>query len=473
VTRLLDKTPWLIPAFLLFCPCAARGEATAAPGPPPAAAEAPSARPPPGAIEQIDAWLDKTKAPAPWLTWGADLRFRADYLDAANLNSRLPGHETSQQKYRPRWWSTLTPAKGVDVNARIIWEGRHNSEPHNLPTFVPNEVLIDVLNLRLTHPAGLPLTLTVGRQDIVLGDGWLVGDGTPLDGARTTFFDAVRLTLDLRDVQTIADLIYLDHDYDSDRWIPPLEGMPAPLMEQDERGFILWVANRSLKNTEVDGYYIYNVAQRVARNGDEAYLHTFGGRAAGDLGDRWRYRAEGAHQFGARNGRSLRAFGFTSAVTYLLKDAWKGQVRGTYEFLSGDDPDTRTNEAFVVPWGRYDRFSQILGTTWALETRKYEITNLHRLGPGFACHPTGAVELSGDYYLMFADENSMTGVTNRRSFSADGKFRGQMLQAQARWQMTRHLKSRILVEFFFPGNYYTDYRGDMATFLRGELYFTW
>jgi hypothetical protein len=472
--RLLDKTPWLIPAFLLFCPCAVRGEAPAAPAaPPPAAAEAPSAKPPPGAIEQIDAWIDKTKAPAPWLTWGADLRFRNDYLDGANLNNNLVGHETNVQKYRPRWWTTVTPARDLDLNVRIMWEGRHFSEPHGTPDFDAGEVFIDVLNVRARNVFGSPLTLTLGRQDIVLGDGWLVADGTALDGPRSTFFDAVRLTLELKDLQTTADLIYLDLDYNGDRHIPILRSQHLSLNEQDERGFILWAANRSLRNTEINGYYMYKDCDRILRNSDQGFMHIFGGRAAGDLGDRWQYRAEGAHQFGRRSGRYLRAFGFNSAVTYLLKDEVKSRVRGTYEFLSGDDPDTRTNEAFVFPWGRWTRFSQILGTTWALETRKYEITNMHRLGPGFACNPTGAVELSGDYYLLFADENSMTGVTNRRSFSADGKFRGQMVRGQAVWQMTPHLKSCILVEFFFPGNYYTEYRGDMATFLRGELYFTW
>ncbi len=41
---------------------------------------------------------------------------------------------------------------------------------------------------------GMPLTATVGRQDIIEGVGWLVMDGTPLDGSRTVYFDAARFT---------------------------------------------------------------------------------------------------------------------------------------------------------------------------------------------------------------------------------------------------------------------------------------
>jgi len=82
--------------------------------PAPATETKPPASPAPAApsaaktgIECIDRWedfIDLTKAPAPWLTWGADLRFRAEYANNnSTLNGDIAGHETSQQKYRPRW----------------------------------------------------------------------------------------------------------------------------------------------------------------------------------------------------------------------------------------------------------------------------------------------------------------------------------------------------------------------------------
>ena len=472
-----EKAPALtVPALAAAPPEAVPAAAPAAPGDPQAPVSAePTQKKPAGALDRMDDWFDKTKTVAPWLTWGADLRFRNDYTNNnSGLDKRQVGHESHQQKYRPRWWATVTPIKDIDLNVRIMWEGRHYSAPHGTADFDHSSVLLDALNLKLTNIAGSPLSMTIGRQDIVLGDGWLVSDGTPIDGTRTAFFDAVRLALDLKDAQTLVDIISIDQAYSSDRWwAPPLHADHQALMEQSERGLILWATNRSLKNTEINGYYMYKANDRRLAKGDDGHIHTFGGRIAGDLSDRWKYRAEGVHQFGTRNDRCLRAFGVNSALTYLLKDKWNKQVRGQYEFLSGDNPDTRTDEAFVPLWSRWDRWSQIFSSTWALETRKDEITNLHRFGPGFACNPTDRLELSGDYYLLFADENSMIGARNRVNFSADGAFRGQMIQTQVRYQFTRHLKGRILTEFFFPGNYYTDARNDVATFLRGELYFTW
>ena len=362
----------------------------------------------------------------------------------------------------------------MDFNLRIVWEGRHFIAPDGMPDFDHSSVLLDTLNLKLTRIAGSPLSMTIGRQDIILGDGWLVIDGTTIDGSRTTFFDAVRMSLDIEQALTLVEVIYVDNHYDSDRWwAPPPHADHQGLMEQNERGLILWATNRSLKNTEINGYYIYKANDRVLRGGDDGHIHTFGGRAAGDLSDHWKYRAEGAHQFGLRNDRCLRAFGFNSQLAYRVKDKWSHEVRGQYEFRSGDDPDTRTNEAFAPLWNRWDSWSQVLASAFALETRKYEFTNLHRIGPGVTGKPTEKLELVGDYYLLFADENSMTSARNRANFSAGGAFRGQMIQTQVRYQFTRHLKGRILTEFFFPGNYYADARNDVATFLRGELYFTW
>ena len=426
-------------------------------------------------LAEIDAWIEKTKTIPPWFTWGADLRFRADYTNNnSGLNQELAGHETSQQKYRPRWWGTVTPAKGIDLNMRITWEGRHFSVPAAGPDFDHSVVLLDTLNVKATNFLGTPLSFTIGRQDIVLGDGWLVNDGTALDGSRTTFFDAVRMSIDVKEIQTLFDVIYIDNHYDSNRWwAPPLHNDHQALSEQNERGLIFYATNRSVKNTEISGYYMYKENDRRLRNGDDGHIHTFGGRVAGDLSDHWKYRAEGAHQFGSRNDQNLRAFGFNSGLTYLVKDKWNHQIRGQYEFRSGDDPNTRTNEAFAPLWNRWDYWSQILASTFAMESRKSDFTNYHRIGPGVTSNPTDRLELVADYFLLFADENSMTGARNRVNFSENGKFRGQMIQTQARYQFTKHLKGRILVEFFFPGNYYTDYRNDVATFLRGELVFTW
>ena len=58
--------------------------------------------------------------------------------------------------------------------------------------------------------SGVPLDFKIGRQDLFLGNGWLVGDGTPLDGSRTFYFDAIRATLPLLPSPSMNPIAELD-----------------------------------------------------------------------------------------------------------------------------------------------------------------------------------------------------------------------------------------------------------------------
>ena len=60
-----------------------------------------------------------------------------------------------------------------------------------------------------------------------------------------------------------------------------------------------------------------------------------------------------------------------------------------------------------------------------------------------------------------------------RRFQRRRTFPRRVLGLKAIYTFNKHLKGLVWTEFFFPGDYYTDFRNDVVTFLRGELYFTW
>jgi hypothetical protein len=427
-------------------------------------------------IDQGDQWIDQTKTPVPWMKWGADLRFRDEYLKSPGLNDHdaAPAfRESNWQRYRARWWMTLTPVKNLDLNLRIEWEGRHNSVPDSAIEWAKEAVRIDTANIKLTNVLDTPLTLTLGRQDILLGDGWLVFEGTPVDGSRTTFFDAARGTLEVKDIDTTFDFIYINQNARGNALVEPLLDFRLKVTEQNEQGFILWAANHSIKKTEIDGYYMYKAMQRVAANGDNGFIHTVGARIAGDIDEHWKYRAEGATQWGERNGQNLRAFGFNSKLTYQFKDPMDNQLRVAFEYLSGDNPGSKgTNEAWAPLWGRWPQWSELYGYVLpdTGDSRVYESTNLYRLAGGWSISPMPKMVLAADYHLLFAPENTKAGTAG---FSDSGAFRGQLFTLLTTYQFSKHLKGHILAEFFCPGNYFASPRNDMATMLRGELVFTW
>ncbi len=460
--------------------------------------EAPGEQPAPP-TDPLTEFIESTKQPLPWMEWGADLRLRQIYFDnAVVLSDRIPGHERNFGRYRARLWTTLTPIEDLlTVKGRLTWEGRYYDKPRAFENWYDGPVMVDKLNFELKHPGDLPLSLKVGRQDIILGNGWLVLDGTPLDGSRTIYSDALKLTWDISDTNKL-DLYYIDQDGEDDRYIPSFNGPHGgeeEQIEQEERGVIGWYTWKPRKVTEVNALFIYkhldalpgavrtNVGAPFNSFGDNGEIYTFGGRVVHSFNDHWKLRFEGAYQFGHKQsanpadtaGPDLSAFGFNGRLTYSLKDEWNTQFRLSWEYLSGDDPDSDQDEEFDPLWGRWPQFSELYVYTYAPETRIGEVTNLHRLGFGVTTFPVKQLELCADYHLLMANENTRRGATvaGVNAFAQDGDIRGHLFTALLRYKISPHVFGHLIGEVLLPGDYYHDDYNDTATFLRGELTLRW
>ncbi len=345
--------------------------------------------------------------------------------------------------------------------------------------------------------------MQLGRLDLSFGDNWLVFEGTPLDGSRTINFDAARASYEWKARKTTIDAVYIDQGARNDRWLPPIrvssdtiEGEKQPIkkaqIEQNERGAILYVTNKSLAKTQLDGYFIYKGCRKEAvrddddpnlktnlGRGDDADLYTLGARVVGTPAPAWRYRAEGAYQTGTKNGVTLRAFGLNSALMFAPKLKTSPELRLAYEFLSGDDPGTKDrNEGFDILWGRWPRWSELYIYTYAPESRISQLGNLHRFGPGLTIKPTPKVDWLTDFNLLYADETPAATAF----LSGQGRFRGKLLTSSIRAKLSPSLSGHLWSEFFFPGDFYSagdpadpakPARRDTAIFLRAELILSW
>jgi hypothetical protein len=426
--------------------------------------------------------------PATW-SGGADLRLRevaienANALDNANISA-----ERHFQRYRARGWGQYAPAEGVKFDARLTWEGRHYAKPE-IAAFEKSysgALLFDNLSMTLAQPGGLPLTLKLGRQDILLGNGWLVADGTPIDGSRTGYLDALRATW-THSPTTSVEAILIDQNAKTRL---TLNDRKEDQTEQDEKGLILYLRNKYSANTDLDVFFMHKSNSPVSgslangnrtNNGfiiplaadpsDDGHINALGARIERQINADWKVRAETAAEWGRRNGAEMRAFGFNGRATRQLGGDWKQRLHVGYEFLSGDDPASARNEAFDPLWGRWPQWSELYGPyTYGSETRTGETTNLNRLNLGWAAkvHPT--TEISLDYHAVFADQNSKCGSAG---FSCGDKFRGHLVAAWARAKFDKHVSGHLMAEYFFPGDYYIAPKGDEAYFLRAELFLTY
>jgi len=434
-------------------------------------------------------------------TWGADLRLRWEFLDnASTLNETLPGAERSFARYRGRLWGQVAPNESFEAYGRLMWEGRYYANPDEfvipLPSQGPTNILdttysgalmFDNLYVKLNRVGDAPLTLKIGRQDIFLGNGWLVGDGTPLDGSRTFYFDAIRATYVAEPIGTTFDLIVLDNYHNTDRFPFTFNNKTEDQIEEDETGAILYARNKSLiKDTDLDGFFIYrsdDAAQLLWRvnNGFDPFgsptrdgeVYALGARIDSKLTPNWNLRAEAAFEWGNRFEEDLEAFGFNGRVTYNIGDSLSNRLHLGYEYLSGDDPDTSKVEAFDPLWGRWPQWSELYQPyTYALDSRTGEATNLQRINLGWGMKPHPTTEVTLEYNALFANENTL-GYFGSPSFSRNGDFRGNLFTGWVKVKYDKHVAGHVVAEYFDPGDYYTDLRDQSAWYLRAEVFLTY
>jgi len=417
----------------------------------------------------------------PVFQWGGDFRFRyEDYVNAQTLNNAAAFNDRNYLRARLRLWETTNPFPGVTLFGRISAEPRYwfNAASAAAEGKEWKYAILDNMYAKwTTETAGMPVTVIAGRQDIQLGEQWLVTDGTPGDGSWTNHFDGLRVTIDAKDLQTKFEVIAFNQQaYPGDR-VPILgsDAKAAALHEQDETGLILYASNKSVKNTTLDGYFMYKGDDQVTAKGDNADIYTLGGRIAGTPAEHWQYSAEAAYQWGRRNdamfktSRDIAAYGANAKLTYLFKDARNNQLSLVGEYLSGDKRSSGKDEMFDVLWGRTPRISEVWAVALGQETgRNAQYNNLFRLGASWSIAPTKSTTVSATYNALFAlEENPTRAAATNKLFSRDSSFRGHLLQLVVKHKFTKQLSGLLLAEYCPMGGYYT--HTDDMTFLRAEL----
>jgi hypothetical protein len=453
-------------------------------------------------------FMDKFHNPMEGVKMGLDVRLREIYArNIFSLNDSFgdgAGWGTGEgnwnnyhwQRYRTRWSTKWAIDEDIDFNTRLTWEfWGHVAPDESFSSFLNeksydfDEAIFDHMNIQIRNAFDMPLTLTIGRQDIILGTGWLILDGSPADGSRTIYFDAVRATYDLSETSRM-DLIYVQQYDDEAKWLKPfnhgaVDDRRHTTQYQDERAAIAYWHNKltDIHNNEL--YYIYkneensDYAKSIGRKGNDADIHTMGTRFFGNLDDNWSYTAEIAKQWGDRNGNSLRALGGNSKMTYAFHNDIKQEIHFGYEYMSGDDPDTSADEQFDSLWGDWpqsQRGGDLQSYMFTFEGDGIgNVVNIHRFGIGHSFKPAKDWTLLTDYNALWADENSLPAGKNPSgapALSGSGNFRGHMLTGLLTYQCCKNFRTQFLVDYFIPGGFYESPSGDDALFARVNMEWT-
>jgi hypothetical protein len=294
-------------------------------------------------------------------------------------------------------------------------------------------------------------------------------------------------------------MIYVHNRADEDAWLKPFHDIDRHSTEQDEHGVILYVTDKTNPDLQKEAYFIYkndNPINTPVRDKPSAWpgywskkaeIFTLGGALSGPIfgSEHWKFRSEGAVQFGKKQGmlpnahvltdmEDMQAFGTENRIEYNFNDAKKNEIHGTFEYLSGDDPGNGKNTAFDPLWGEWPQWSELYIYTYTLETMIAETTNLYRLNLGHSMKLTENVTMCTDYHLLWADENTEKDRPHigTIAFSRSGKFRGQLATWWLKYQLTKNLKGHFVVEYFMPGDYYDRGNRDSALWTRVNLEYT-
>ena len=410
-------------------------------------------------------------------TFGADFRYRIIHEHDRKLSDADANGERTWQRFRLRVNGSFQATRSAEINARLVAEPRYYTYPGKQEDngWVRDEFLIDNLNLTLRNPYDVPVTAVLGRQQIQLADNWLVGEGTPLDGTRTAYFDAIRTTWNIEEWRTSVDVMYIDNRKDSSSVITPINDINFDMIEQDERGGMVWLSHEAVERNFIDTYFIYKHDSNPTYKSDGTRIgvvgetYTVGLRGHGKATETLSYNAEIAPQFGHKNGSSLSAFAVNTWAEQRISDKKKGSIRLGYEYLSGD---SNIDKHFDKLWGREGIWSDLYtGGVDGFDGRVLDSSNLHRPHILAAVNLLDSVRAKGEYSLLFADQK--VDLADASKVDNGSMFRGHHVKASIEHTINKHLKHYVTAQCMIPGDYYSDARQDTATWFRYGVETKW
>ena len=385
--------------------------------------------------------------PAPRLKLIFVERFRFEAWDnAVNLDDAAGdnfGYTRNRTTLGLRWLA----AKNIEILGKVTNEFRVYLAPKDR-AFNGHEIFFDNLYVKWTVPGRLPFTITAGRQDINLGEGFVIADGTPGDGSRSYYFNALRVDADIHKNHKL--IFFLHAQETTDRYLPVINERFQALVEQPEKGLALYYTGNFGK-TKLDAYAIRKTTDETELWPVAGRTDTFGARAQVPILRPLMLTAEGAVQTGTYGAAGRSAFGGIAHLDYTpewsvpyLKTLTLGGI-----YLSGDDPATARMEGWDPIFSRWPKWSESYIYTLTRESRSSYWSNLTSL--------YGSLILDfgsrSDGLLMFQRMGAVEAQPGVFP-GGSGLGRGTLLKGRLNYKISKFLTGRVIWEHFIPGSFY-------------------
>jgi len=370
-------------------------------------------------------------------------------------------------RHRTTLGLSWTPRRDVALVVKLTNEFRSWLSPKNRPNDL-NEIFFDQLYVQWQGLAGTGLTLTVGRQNIMLGEGFVCLDGQPLTGSRSAYFNAVRADYAFNKHHKLTAFIsYIPR---TDTWLPVInEPDPAQALEEQANTGIGLYYQGSLGKVGLQAYYFRKDTEANTAVPQESGINTLGVRAVIPLVDRLALTAEAALQNGSLGAADRGAFGGYFHLDWKLTDSVpivRVLTLGGI-LLSGDDPETADYEGWDPLWSRWPKWSESYIYTLIREGGVARWTNFSAVYFGLNASFSKDFKARVHYYILGAPQNAPLSPAFA-GLAGEGHQRGGLLVSRFDYTINRHLTGHFVWEHFEPGSYYID-TADGYNWFRFEL----
>ncbi|MBN2199875.1 MAG: hypothetical protein JW747_08525 [Candidatus Aminicenantes bacterium] len=397
--------------------------------------------------------------------FGFSERFRYDTWD--NVRTLDAGRSDGRAVVflRTRFSLDAALSRRMEFGIRLTHEARQAVTPAG-ESFQWDEAVFDRFHVRWTVPGSLPLTLTLGRQSLFVGEGFLVAEGTPLDETRSDYFNALRLDWTPAGGRRLT--FFACHQTEKDSLLPVIRSRSRPLVEQPETGLGLVYA-RIGERWDWEASVVYKKSLPGSIPLPEGDVLTFDGRLVRSVLPEIVFSGEAAFQTGTRGGARLFSWGANGRLSWDLENTLPVPLRISAGALAlaGDDPASETYEGWTPLFSRWPRWSESYIYTLAEEQdgRTAWWSNLTSLFGEIDVRPTGRLALRLGVHLLGAPR---TGPAAWDEISGSGHVRGTLWSAMVTVLLSERLRGHLLYEGFRPGDFYVP-EADGYSFLRFEL----
>ena len=429
--------------------------------------------------------------------FGGDERIREEAFDDIPINAPPPGlargGHNDYFRFRTRLWNEDDLGPNTTFRIRAVNEFREWYEPQHYPSAqrsnynFPDEVTFDTLYLDFRNLMQDKLDLRVGRQDLMYGTGKVILEGTPKDGSRTIYFNAIKATwkgvkdttIDVFGIYNPGKDPLAINDADRD-----LDGQTADNADAAESGAGIYVKNKSSEQLPFEVYAIYKNEENYETpatpdptsptgfkaptkawqkldpvNGmiDDPSLDigTFGFRLMPVFSDRLTGNLEAAYQVGQRDTEDQHGYMVDAFLTYqvqFLKSLKPAVDYGLY-YLSGDDPKTKADEGWDPLWARYPQYSELYIYGYDADGAG-RWSNLSMPHAGLTFYPADWLKTTAMVGYMYAPEADGPGGGHERGWL--GVVKGEFTIKEKILTKTDKLTGHLWLEVLEPGDYYSE-----------------